>query len=75
MKPKVTRISLLMSEAFMIWLVKIGYRVVCRASGETQFYCETVNQNFPRGAVILANGKLNKIAARLYKEFEGYLEA
>lgn len=75
MKTKVKRISPLMSEAFMNWLVKIGYRGVCHGSGETQFYCKTVNQNFPRGAVILPNGRLNKVAARLYKEFEEHLEA
>ncbi|MGE8541937.1 MAG: hypothetical protein ACN6NX_11570 [Acinetobacter sp.] len=75
MKSKVTKISPLMSEAFMSWLGKIGYRGVCRGSGETQFYCGTVNQNFPRGETILANGKLNKVAARLYKEFEEHLEA
>ena len=64
-----------MSEAFMNWLVKIGYRGVCHASGDTQFYCRTVNQNFPRGVAISVNGKLNKVAARLYKEFESHLEA
>lgn len=75
MKSKSIKISPLMSDAFMLWLAKIGYRGVCRGSGETQFYCTTVNQNFPRGATILANGKLNKVAARLYKEFEEHLEA
>jgi len=31
---------------------------------------EVVNKNFPRGVVIMANGKLNKIAVRLYEEFK-----
>lgn len=75
MKSKAIKISPLMSEVFMSWLVKIDYRGVCRGSGETQFYCKTVNHNFPRGAAILPNGRLNKVAARLYKEFEGHLEA
>lgn len=75
MKTKITKIDPLMSVAFMNWLVKIGYRGVCHSSGETQFYCKTVNKNFPRGATILPNGKLNKVAARLYKEFEEHLEA
>ena len=46
---KLTRVHPpLMSEAFIIWLVRIGYR----------------------GVVIMANGKLNKIAVRLYEEFK-----
>ena len=58
---KLTRIRPLMSEAFIIWLVRIGYRGVRHSSGDTHFYCEVVNKNFPRGVVIMANGKLNKI--------------
>lgn len=69
---KLTRVHPLMSEAFIIWLVRIGYRGVRHSSGDTHFYCEVVNKNFPRGVVIMANGKLNKIAVRLYEEFKGH---
>ena len=62
----------LMLETFIIWLVMISYRGVRHSSGDTYFYCEVVNKNFPRGVVIMANGKLNKIAVRLYEEFKKY---
>lgn len=75
MKTKITKIDPIMSEAFMKWLVKIGYRGVCHPTGETQFHCRTVNKNFPRGVAILANGRLNKAAAQLYTEFREHLEA
>ncbi len=61
-----------MLETFIIWLVMIGYRGVRHSSGDTHFYCEVVNKNFPRGVVIMANGKLNKIAVRLFEEFKGH---
>ena len=67
---KLTRVHPLMSEAFIIWFVRIGYRGVRHSSGDTHFYCEVVNKNFPRGVVIMTNGKLNKIAVRLYEEFK-----
>ena len=59
----------LMSEAFLIWLAKLGYRGVARAGG-ISFYHKLTNQNFPRDVMILHNGQLNKPAAKLFEEFK-----
>lgn len=61
----------LMSEAFIIWLVSIGYRGVTNASG-VLFYCEASGKNFPRDVMIMANGRLNKPATQLFEEFKKY---
>lgn len=61
----------LMSEAFVIWLTKIGYRGVTNASG-VLFYCEASGKNFPRNVMIMANGRLNKPATQLFEEFKKY---
>ena len=68
---KLTRVHPLMSEAFVIWLVKIGYRCVTNASG-VLFYCEASGKNFPRDVMIMANGRLNKPATQLFEEFKKY---
>lgn len=69
---KLTRVHPLMSEAFIIWLVRIGYRGVRHSSGDTHFYCEVVNKSFPRGVVIAGTGRLNKPATQLFEEFKKY---
>ena len=68
---KLTRVHPLMSEAFVIWLVSIGYRGVTNASG-VLFYCEASGKNFPRAVMIMANGRLDKPAAQLFEEFKKY---
>lgn len=68
---KPTRVHPLMSEAFVIWLTMIGYRGVTNASG-VLFYCEASGKNFPRDVMIMANGRLNKPATRLFEEFKKY---
>ena len=68
-KPK--RVHPLMSQAFALWLVKIGYTAVF-ASGCIKFYCAVSNKNFPRDVMILENGRLNKPAVQLFKEFVAY---
>ena len=61
----------LMSEAFVIWLVSIGYRGVTNASG-VLFFCAVSGRNFPRNVMIMANGRLNKPATQLFEEFKKY---
>lgn len=68
---KSIKVHPLMSDAFVIWLTKIGYRGVVGASGIT-FYCSTVNNHFPRNVMIFSNGRMNKPAARLFEEFKKY---
>ena len=68
---KLNRVHPLMSEAFVIWLTMIGYRGVTNASG-VLFYCEASGKNFPRDVMIMANGRLNKPATRLFEEFKKY---
>jgi hypothetical protein len=70
----IERIDPILSKAFFIWLVKIGYRGINR-TGETQFYCEVVNERFPRNVVVMASGRLNKPASQLFKEFKAHLAA
>ena len=48
---KATLVHPLMSEAFLIWLAKLGYKGVARA-GVISFYHEINNRNFPRGVMI-----------------------
>ncbi|MDH2046982.1 hypothetical protein N5J31_08700 [Acinetobacter johnsonii] len=66
---KATLVHPLMSEAFLIWLEKLGYKGVARA-GVISFYHEINNRNFPRGVMILENGRLNRPAAKLFAEFK-----
>ncbi len=60
-------------EAFMRWLIHIGYRGVAYSSGDIVFRCHVSGKLFPKGVTILSNGRLNKPAKQLFKEFEGYL--
>ena len=71
---RVERIDPILSQAFFMWLVKIGYRGINRA-GETQFYCEVISPKFPRNVVVMANGRLNKPASQLFEEFKAHLAA
>lgn len=59
---KATLVHPLMSEAFLIWLAKLGYKGVARA-GVISFYHEINNRNFP-------HGRLNRPAAKLFEEFK-----
>ena len=68
---KINRIHPLMSQAFALWLVKIGYRAVF-VSGCIKFHCVVSNKNFPRDVMILEGGRLNKPATQLFKEFVAY---
>ena len=61
----------LMSEAFVIWLVSIGYKGVTNPSG-VLFFCAVSGRNFPRNVMIMANGRLNKPATQLFEEFKKY---
>ena len=65
------RIHPLMSDAFIIWLTLLGYKGVNRA-GDIQFYHKVSNKNFPRDVMIMRNGRLNKAATQLFKEFKKY---
>ncbi|MFX4672157.1 hypothetical protein ABTB51_10235 [Acinetobacter baumannii] len=62
-------------EAFLIWLIKIGYRGIVRPCGRMEFYCVTVNKAFPRNVHITYDRKMNKAATQLFKEFENHLKA
>lgn len=63
------RVNPLMSEAFVIWLIMIGYKAVIKM-GNIQFHCPISNKNFPRGVMIMQNGRLNKPATALFEEFK-----
>ncbi|MFS1587019.1 hypothetical protein ACLIL3_014870 [Acinetobacter radioresistens] len=60
--------------AFINWLLLIGYRANI-VPGGMEFYAATVNKRFPRNVVIFGNGKLNKPARMLFKEFAEHLKA
>ena len=68
---KLTRVHPLMSEAFIIWLVSIGYRGITNPSG-ILFFCAVSGKNFPRNVMIMSNGQLNKPATQLFEEFKKY---
>lgn len=61
--------------AFVYWLVKIGYNAKRCVNGDTVFWTTGRGKGFPQGVAVLANGRLNKPAKALFKEFEGYLRA
>jgi len=61
----------LMSEAFLIWLTKIGYRGVSGIEG-ISFYCSVANNYFPRNVMIFSTGRMNKPAIKLFEEFKKY---
>lgn len=65
------RVHPLMSEAFIIWLTHLGYKCVISAGG-AQFYNTATGKGFPRNVMIMANGRLNKAANQLFKEFKKY---
>lgn len=68
---KHVKVHPLMSEAFVIWLTKLGY--VARATTQgISFIHHVTNQNFPRDVMILSNDRLNKPATKLFEEFKGY---
>ncbi|WP_228732397.1 hypothetical protein, partial [Acinetobacter baumannii] len=62
-------------KAFLLWLTKIGYRGIVRPCGRMEFYCATVSKLFPRNVHITYDGKMNKAATQLFKEFEKHLKA
>lgn len=68
------RIEPWMSEAFLIWIRYLGYRIVTKG-----FYIEFIptytSKNLPRGGSIDHLGRLNKQASKLFTEFKGHLEA
>lgn len=68
---KYNRVTPLMSDAFVIWLVKIGYKTVLRA-GDILFYSHASGKNFPRNVMVLKGGRLNKPASQLFEEFKRY---
>ena len=68
---KPTLVHPLMTEAFIIWLVSIGYKGVTNPSG-ILFFCAVSGKNFPRNVMIMANGQLNKPATQLFEEFKKY---
>lgn len=68
---KPTLVHPLMTEAFIIWLLSIGYRATVDQHG-VRFFCEVVNKNFPRDVVIAGTGRLNKPATQLFEEFKKY---
>ncbi|MDH5818970.1 hypothetical protein [Acinetobacter pseudolwoffii] len=68
---KPTLVHPLMTEAFIIWLLSIGYRATVNQHG-VRFFCEVVNKNFPRDVVIAETGRLNKPATQLFEEFKKY---
>ncbi|WP_312969000.1 hypothetical protein [Acinetobacter gerneri] len=61
----------LMSDAFAIWLTKLGYVARMTTDGIV-FVHHVSNKNFPRDVMILSNGRLNKPATQLFEEFKGY---
>lgn len=68
---KPTLVHPLMTEAFIIWLTRLGYKCVISAGG-AQFYNTATGKGFPRNVMIMANGRLNKAATQLFEEFKKY---
>lgn len=67
------RIEPWMSEAFLIWIRYLGYRIVTKGFC-TEFIPTYTSKNLPRGASIDHLGRLNKQASKLFIEFKGHLE-
>lgn len=61
-------------DAFIIWLVYLGYQGVRKSDGNTFFYHSIVSKSFPRNVIISYDKKMNKVARSLFKEFNNYLE-
>jgi hypothetical protein len=72
-KNRPVKINAQLTRVFIEWMLGIGYRAVVRTDG-IHFMCHVCNQNFPRGAVIGIDGKLNKTANKLFSEFYSYVE-
>ena len=68
---KPIKVHPLMSDAFVIWLTKLGYIARVTADG-ISFDHYVSNKNFPRNVMILRNGRMNKPAKQLFEEFKKY---
>ncbi len=63
-----------MTDAFLIWLRYIGYRIVSRGL-TIEFLPKHKCKNLPRGGCIQHNGQMNKVANTLFAEFKEHVEA
>lgn len=71
---KITRIEQWKSEAFLLWCSWLGYRIVNKGF-QTEFVPTYNSKNLPRGGSIDHQGRLNKVASKLFTEFKEHLEA
>jgi len=62
------------SDAFLIWLEFIGYRIVPKGM-HSELLPKYKCKNLPRGGCIQCSGKMNKVAKTLFAEFKEHLEA
>lgn len=74
MVKKTEHIEPWMSEAFLIWVQYIGYRIVTKGL-HSEFVPTYVSKQLPRGGSIDHRGRLNKAASNLFKEFKDHLRA
>jgi len=74
MVKKAERIEPWMSEAFLLWVQYIGYRIVTKGM-HSEFVPTYISKNLPRGGSIDCNGRLNKAASNLFKEFKDHVRA
>ncbi len=63
-----------MSEAFLLWLQYIGYRIVAKGM-HSEILPKYKSKNLPRGGCIHHNGQMNKVANTLFAEFKEHVEA
>lgn len=70
----IKRIEPWMSEAFLLWLRYIGYRIATRGK-HAEFLPTYKCKNLPRGGCIQYNGQMNKVANTLFAEFKEHVEA
>ncbi|MBJ8440065.1 hypothetical protein [Acinetobacter junii] len=71
---KITRIEQWKSEAFLLWCSWLGYRIVNKGF-QTEFVPTYSSKNLPRGGSIDHQGRLNKVASKLFTEFKEHLES
>lgn len=70
----INRVEPWMSDAFLIWLRYIGYRI--KTKGLSIEFLPTYKcKNLPRGGSIQHNVQMNKVANKLFAEFEEHVEA
>ena len=62
------------SDAFIIWLQYIGYRIQAKGM-QVDFIPTYPSKHLPRGGCIKQDGRLNRQANTLFKEFQGHLDA